>query len=314
MATKSYKFNLTLLNVLLNLVKGSRLLGEYSKKFKVFGFNVYGIEQNIASNDKDIICPELILISETINNTLFIESTIAKLEYKINPNNTGGKNQLDRYNDINKEYVVNSSGISLNCLSSLSIPIIVDDEKITEYIEFLSKTPQYSFPLMIFQYDRSSGLYSLELKLNQFSDKLLNDYFIKGIYFRRFNEYICFDLANVHETLDLFYEACLKELIEKLKNDNGQEIRYSDLVKDILSDEIWYLLSDKCKHTLSDNAKNCLTDFKKTSQISKNEIIILNNKSFTVNCNFEKDFKRIAYKIQSFLSNRFNDLQLELPF
>lgn len=262
MKTGYYDFNLSVLNFLIGLQKGSLLLKPYSKEFKNFDYSIFSLEQKITSSELGDIKPEVIFNSNKINNTLLFESTEAKVEIKAEEKQ-GKKSQLERYKNTKKENLSDIGLIPKVSLKSFDIPFIVTPLNIEGYIDFFKKNIEYKFPTLVFYFDDEKNKYFVELKHNKFSVAEVNNFFEKGISFGRLNMFIKYDFSKIsepEEKIKIFNHLALQLLKVLYKSKKGDVFTAEQLSKATFSDTLWDGLSVEMKTSIKRNIAKMIAE------------------------------------------------------
>ncbi len=292
MKKPSYDFNVYVLNLIIALQKGSRLLNPYSKSFKQLGYDIFAIEKKFTSSPSGDITPEIILTSKVIGNTLLFESTQSSIDKKLDKKSSR-ENQLTRYKNTELDNLKDIAAIPAASLLSFDIPFIVNDSNSSGYIDFFSKNPDYPFPLLVFNFIAQDNLYCIKLLQNTFSNQNTHSFFSEEIKFERLNLYIPFELNNPNKSTPVILSTTTSLLLRYLnKSKAGTIFTTEQIASEIFSTDIWKIFEPHNKtnilrviNTFIDELLNMSPSFKtnyfKKVDTMKYEICISdNNKDF----------------------------------
>jgi hypothetical protein len=241
-------FNLTILNVILGLQKGSRLLKPYSNEFQLLGYSLFAINKEFSNSDKTRISPDIILNSNSGENTLLIETTYSDVSSKTNSEKK--LCQIDRYKLSDKEYLSTAGQIPEKSLGTFDVPFIVHSGKFHSYKEYFVKN-DIEFPIMVFT-DEKTNDYLLTLKHNNLSNKKTHLFFNREMRFDRIPAYIELDFEDFEKTKEILFDKVAKCLIKFLqRNPKNASFNATTLAIDTLRRNIYELLSDDNKKAIS---------------------------------------------------------------
>jgi hypothetical protein len=170
-------FSLLLPNLFIGLCKGARNLGDYSRIFKEeLGYLIFKFEPSFKTFVAGRINPDVIIISNNVENTLIIEWTESSHV------NEDKKRQIDRYSRLSRDDLINIVAIPINSAKTHDIILITLPNSVSSYSEYM-KLRNLRFPILDFTIQESN--YCLEKKENDFEESRTNKFFTDGIKIQR---------------------------------------------------------------------------------------------------------------------------------
>ena len=247
MKNLSFNFNLYVLNFIIGLQKGSLLLKPHSIAFKKLGFEVFAFERKFEASASGSIQPEIILTSKKISNSLLFESALATIEQKLDKKKSK-ENQPTRYKDAEIDNLRDIALIPKDALNSFDIPHIVNDKNLQGFIDFLTKNPEYKFPLLVFNFNEQDKIYSVKHIQNPFTNADVEKFFSQEIQFTRNPSYIPFELNKTKQNVETILEKAVLILIKILnKNKLGSTFTTEQVAAEIFNGGMWDCIENNTK-------------------------------------------------------------------
>jgi len=241
-------FSLLLPNLFIGLCKGSRTLGDYSRIFKEeLGYLIFKFEPSFKTFAAGRINPDVIIISNNVENTLIIEWT------ESNHVNEDKKRQIDRYSRLSKDDLINIVAIPVNSAKTHNIILITLPNLVSSYSEYM-KLRDIRFPILDFTIQ--DGNYCLEKKESNFEESRTNKFFTDGIKIKRIPlHYIPIPLDNFSSKsiVTLVVRHLVSLLIKGI-----QEFSIEEFCEGYIS--AWKFINDKKQSEFMKVTKNLLNE------------------------------------------------------
>lgn len=172
-------------NLLIGLCKGSRILTPYSTTFHgQLGYDLFRLELSFTLSIDRNICPDAIVISSRLGNTLLFEWTEAS-------DPTLKNDQLSRYAKVKTSDLVNFAAVPTTAAQTHDIVLTLRPIAVTNFLSLLVQNGR-SFPILAL--DQQDHCISLHKSANSFKAKPTDEFFSNGIQSRRLPRYLPFSL------------------------------------------------------------------------------------------------------------------------
>lgn len=296
---KNSYFSLNLLNIFVGLSQGSMLLKPFSKEFKKFNYDFFGIEKDLNGLN---IKPECILISQKIGNTLLFEWTQA-------PFNTIKENQFDRYIKTTPEKLYEAF-IPMEATKSFDFFYVIDPQWVDQYTNDKMTNEHVS----LFSFDNDELL--LMPIANRLTSEQVNNFFTERIKFDRVPKIISIDFEHPND--DDLRRKIITIFVKFLLRSDTKTIVASKMAKEVFGEKFWLVLGKDKQSFLINKISFVITEF--TYHKAFNQSFIgkktKSDASWTIKNNDQVEKIKLAKKIQEISKTIKTDgrYQQEFPF
>jgi len=278
---KNSYFSLNLLNIFVGLSQGSMLLKPFSKEFKKFNYDFFGIEKDLKGLN---IKPECILVSQKIGNTLLFEWTQAPFSYK--------EKQLDKYMNTTSEKLYEAY-IPIEASKNFDFFYVIDPKWVDQYENEKMDNGQIS----LFSFDNEELL--LEPISNRLTSEQVKSFFAGQMKFDRVPKIISIDFEHPND--DDLRRKIITIFVKFLLRSDTKTILASEVAQEIFHQKYWYKLGKDKKAFLTNKTievmsvivkhKALMNTFKEKARNSSDKI-------WTLNQIDQSEKIRVAKKIQ----------------
>lgn len=278
---KNSYFSLNLLNIFVGLSQGSMLLKPFSKEFKKFNYDFFGIEKDLKGLN---IKPECILVSQKIGNTLLFEWTQAPFSSK--------EEQLDRYLNTTPEKLYEAY-VPFEATKSFDFFYVIDPKWVDQYENDKMDNGQIS----LFSFDNEELL--LVPINNRLSSKEVNNFFREQIKFDRVPKIISIDFEHPND--DDLRRKIITIFVKFLLRSDTKTIVASEVAQEIFHQKYWNKLGKDKKSFLINKTIETMSGIikhKALMQAIEEKARKGNDKTWTIKQVDQSEKIRVAKKIQ----------------
>lgn len=294
---KNSYFSLNLLNIFVGLSHGSMLLKPFSKEFKKFNYNFFGIEKDLKGIN---IKPECILVSQKIGNTLLFEWTQAPFNSK--------EEQLDRYLSTTPEKLYEAY-IPIEASKSFDLFYVIDPKWVDQYENDKLDNGQIS----LFSFDNEKLL--LVPIANRLSSEEVKSFFAEQMKFDRVPKIISIDFEHPND--DDLRRKIIAIFVKFLLRSDTKNIIASEIAQEIFHQKYWNKLGKDKKAFLINKTVDTMSGIikhKALMQVMEEKARKGSDKVWIIKQVDQSEKIKVAKKIQEILKTIKTDSRYQKDF
>ncbi len=229
-------FNLKIKNLFIGLCTG---VAGLPTSLRDLAYKVHWIEFNFQNSKGKTVKPEIIITSDTLQNTVMLESK------------SGGnieKEQYERYSDVNADDLRQRAFVKAKCVTCIDISYVVPEEA-ADKASGAFDSLDIKCPLIEVKAD------CLKLKKNKFSRVELNSVFNTGISVN-YEEIPCHFIPFDNETPSWIVAEKITPILLSFLFDNKSFFTVEEILEKIIP--MWEQLSDEAKRELKQSVSKVL--------------------------------------------------------
>jgi hypothetical protein len=261
----SRSFNLSITNLFIGLLTGSRFLRPYSQVILNFAYKIIGAETTLTTHDGRSVTPELLAASETRRQIIQTEwTTVPELTFP-------------KQEQINKLLEIDIESLSqyLACLDSpevgVSTLLVVLPDAATKYSALITQENEARLMLCGFTYNVTNSVFHLSWHMGKLQDIAFSSLLEQDISVDRIPYDYTYHLIDELEDKNKILKLVIDELVAFCLQ-GRDEFTPEEIAQGIYgSIDIWNALaSDKKRHVIK-NVNSVFRHFKK--MIARNSLI-----------------------------------------